>query len=1039
MNKSFILFLLFVFTSLTAAAQQKVTGVVKNSSGSPLAGAIIMVPATNAGTISDADGRWELTVSSTDQLEISITGYLTQTFVVGNQTNFITILKEDLKVFDDVVVIGYGTQKKSVVTASISSINGEALEKTLPTRVDNVLKGQVSGVTITSASGQPGDASRVRIRGVGTIYNSDPLYIVDGMPIDGGIDYLNPTDIASVEVLKDAASAAVYGARAANGVILVTTKGGRAGKTVVNYNFSIGWQNPWKILDVLNAEEYQTLINETRINSGKSILYTDPNTAGEGTNWQEELFYKNAPVQNHQLSISGGNDRSTYYTSIGYFNQAGIVGGNYDRSNYERLNIRMNSTHTLLDESKTRDYLNKIVFTANTSYARTKSTGITTNSEYGSPLGSAIVMSPVLSVYAEDPEATLASYPTAIRDNNGRVYTIVGDEYNEITNPLAQLQLPGSQGHSDKIVASFAGDFQIYDNIKFKSSFGVDLAFWGDDGWVYPYYLGKSNSKSESEVWSSMNRGFTWQVENVLSYNKTIEKHSFDVILGQSAKSGQSRSLWGKNYGLQALDADKANLNFATGTKEDQEAAGALGSPSRLSSLFTRINYNYDERYMFQFTVRRDGSSNFGMNNKFATFPSISAGWNITNEEFMTERPEWLTSSKLRVSWGMNGNERIESFRYTTTMVSGNNYIFGAGDSETVYVGAKPNGLPNPSLRWEETTQTNIGADFGLFNGSLNATFDWYKKTTTGMLMTIPLPSYVGDTPPVGNVGIMTNSGFEFDLNYKFKVKDVFISAGVNGSYLYNILDELGNIEGWENYDHVVSIGTITRGENGEPFPYFYGRKTDGIFQNWDEVNSYVNEAGGLIQPNAQPGDVRFVDISGDGQINDDDRTKIGKGMPDWSFGATLNIQWRGFDFSALLQGVTGVDIFDATRRTDLYTINMPSYMLNRWVGEGSSDHLPRLSETDENGNWLSSDLYIYDGSYLRIKNVQLGYTLPVRLSRKAYISSLRLYVATENLFTFTSYHGFDPEIASGGTSLGIDKGVYPQARIFSIGANLTF
>ncbi|MFR9548701.1 MAG: TonB-dependent receptor [Rikenellaceae bacterium] len=1025
---------------LTVSAQTlTVKGVIIDETGEIIIGANVIISGTTNGTVSDIDGNFSLDgVPAGSTLDFSYIGMISQSIPATAQTMTV-VMNTDAVIAEEVVVIGYGTQKKSVVTAAIGSVDVENLNKVIPTRIDNALQGQVAGVTVTSNSGQPGDSSRVRIRGIGTINDSDPLYIVDGMPIDGGIDYLNIADIASVEVLKDAASGAVYGARAANGVILVTTKSGTAGKTVVNYNFMYGVQNPWSTRDVLNAEEYQTLRNEMLVNSGLEPIYDDPSSAGEGTDWQEELFYKNAPMQSHQLSISGGSAKSTYFASAGYFKQDGIIGGDYDRSNYERINLRLNNNYEVFDFSSKRDYLNKMTFTSNIAYTRAISTGITTNSEYGSVLGSAVMLSPDVQVYAVDQEETLKQYPNAITDSSGRVYTVVGDDYNEITNPLAQLELPGEVGNSDKFVSSFAAELQVWDNIKFKSSFSTDLAFWGSDGWLPAYYLGKSNYKDESEVWSSMNRSLTWQVENVISYNKTFGDHSVSAILGQSAKKSQSRYLWGKNISLQEENGDMANLDFAVGGKDDQESAGALGSASTMSSLFTRIDYNYKERYMAQVTVRRDGSSNFGPNNKYATFPSASVGWNVTNEEFASALPSWIYNLKLRASWGVNGNSNIEAFRYTTLVNSNNNYIFGTGDYETMENGAKPNGLENPSLKWEESTQTDIGIDLSMFKGALTFTTDWYKKRTDGMLMEVPIPAYTGDSSPIGNVGVMTNSGVEFDVNYRFTVKDVRFSVGANAAYLVNVLNDLGNTEGYVNYDSVQGIGTITRAENGESFPFFYGKKTDGIFQNWDEVNSYVNDDGDLIQPNAQPGDVRFVDMDGDGDIDDDDRTNIGKGTPDWTYGITASVEYKNFDFNLFFQGVAGVQIYDASFRNDLTAANMPSYMLDRWCGEGTSNTIPRLSESDENGNWLSSDLYVKNGAYLRLKSIQLGYTLPQKISQKAFINNLRVYLSAENLLTFTEYDGFDPEIASGGTSLGVDRGTYPQSKTFMIGANITF
>lgn len=654
---------LLCFSVHLFAQQITVSGNVKDSSGEPVIGASVLVKGTTNGVITDFDGNFSIAnVEDGSQIEVSYIGYVTQMKKATGTQPLNFILKEDTETLDEVIVVGYGIQKKSVVTASISRVSSDDLKNVTPTRVDNMLKGQTSGVTVTSASGQPGDAAKVRIRGIGTINNSDPLYIVDGMPVDGGIDYLNPSDIESIEVLKDAASAAVYGARAANGVVLVTTKGGSKGKAVISYDFSYGWQNPWRKRDVLNAVEYETLMNEMAVNSGKDAPYANPEAAGEGTDWQDALFNSNAPIMNHQISVSGGSDKGSYFLSTGYFKQDGIVGGNFDRSNYERFTLRMNSNYTLFDQTKNRNWLSSFKIGTNIGYTRIKSVGVDTNNEKGGPLGSALMIAPTLPVYAEDPEAVLKEYPTAIKDKNGNVYTIVGDAYNEITNPLAQLELPGDVNNSDKFVASFWGELQLWDNLKFKTTYGADLAFWGNDGWIYPYYLGKSNSQTQSSAWSGMNRGYTWQLENVLSYDKTFGQHSVSVILGQSAKKYQGRTLWGKNYNLQSLDPDKANINFGQGTKADQEATGQAQPFSTLASMFARVSYNYAERYMFQATIRRDGSSNFGPNNKYAVFPSLSLGWNITNEKFMEKRPEWLTSMKLRASWGKNGNERIVAY-----------------------------------------------------------------------------------------------------------------------------------------------------------------------------------------------------------------------------------------------------------------------------------------------------------------------------------------------------------------------------------------
>ncbi|MFA7181943.1 MAG: SusC/RagA family TonB-linked outer membrane protein, partial [Bacteroidales bacterium] len=533
-----LLTILFLGLSCAAFAQNvKVNGTVTGSDGTPLPGVYVVEAGTINGVSTDIDGKYTITVPAGSTLNFSYIGYKTQVIPVTGATEINVILEEDSASLDEVVVVGYGTQKKSVVTAAIARVSADDLRNVAPLRVDNALKGLTSGVTVTSSSGQPGSSARVRVRGVGTINNSDPLYIVDGMPIGGGIDYLNPSDIQSIEVLKDAASGAVYGARAANGVILVTTKSGQKGAARVSYDFSYGVQNPWKEYDVLNATEYAILMNEGYLAQGKAPVYADPYALGEGTDWQKEIFNYNAPQLSHQLTISGASDKVNYYVSAGYLKQDGIVGGNFNRSNYERLTIRTNTTYNLMDESAKRNFLHKFTMGVNVAYSRTTSFGITTNSEFGGPLGSALGMAPTLKLYADDPETLMAEHPTAVTDpRNGKPFSIVeGSIYNEMVNPLASLSLPGSKGNSDKFVSNFWAELGIWDNLKFKSSFGTDLSFWGSDGWSPAYYLSTKNFREYSEVWSSMNRSLVWQVENVLSYDKTFGKHSIQAILGQSA------------------------------------------------------------------------------------------------------------------------------------------------------------------------------------------------------------------------------------------------------------------------------------------------------------------------------------------------------------------------------------------------------------------------------------------------------------------------------------------------------------------------
>lgn len=1037
---------LLLFVATGYGQQEGITckGVVVDEYGEPVIGATVVLKGKEStGSITDINGSFTVTAEAGTTLVISYIGYGDQEVKI--QPSLRVVLKEESTALSDVVVIGYGTQKKSVVTASIAKVSSDDLASTAPVRMDNALKGLAAGVTVTSSSGQPGEAAQIRIRGVGTINDSDPLYIVDGMPIEDGFDYVNPTDIESIEVLKDAASGAIYGARAANGVVLVTTKSGKKGKASINYNFSYGWQSPWRQRDVLNATEYAIMMNEGYVNAGMEPIYADPYSYGEGTDWQDLVFNDGAPVTNHDISISGASDKVNYYLSLGYYTQEGIVGGNYDRSNYNRLTLRSNTKFTLLDATTERSYLNKLDVTVSLSYARVKSKSIDTNSQYGSVLGSALALSPILTptltTQAEiDAQNELYSgndYYVPMYDGNGNLYTVPGADYNEMVNPLASLSLPGATNWSHKFVANFAAELNIWDGLKYRISYGADMSFWGSDSHSVEYYLSTNNYSSITSASSESDRGTVWQIENTLTYDKTFGDHTIGIVLGQSAMKNTGWTLGGSANGL--IDEDKPYLNFTSGLSEDgdRNSWGGRSDPYTMSSLFARLSYNYAERYMVQGTVRRDGSSRFGSNNRYATFPSFSLGWNITNEPFMKNRPNWLTSMKLRFSWGKNGNDNIGNFSYIVLTSTGNNYILGT--TEGIESGTKADGLANENLKWEESRQTDVGLDLAFFNNRLTFTVDYYNKVTEGMLMEMYIPDYVGETKPTGNVGKMQNRGVEFELGYKFNIGQAHFSIKGNASYLKNKLISLGNETGYMNYDEFQNVGTITRASNGEPFPYFYGYKTDGIFQNWDEVYAYVNSDGDLIQPDAEPGYVRIVDVNGDGEITDDDRTKIGKGMPDWTFGLNFQASWRNWDFSMMWQGVSGCDVFDATRRIDIATTNLPSWMLSRWTGEGSSSKYPIFIIGDTSDNWLSSDLYVHDASYLRLKNIELGYTLPQNITRRVFIEKLRIYVAAENLFTFTEYWGYDPEISSGGTSLGVDYGVYPQARVWKIGFNLSF
>ena len=1059
--------------SLVAMAQNStLKGVVVDSANQPVIGAFVVEQGTNNGTMTGVDGDFALTTRRGASVEISCIGYVSQVIVNEGAQNLVVVLEDDAEMLEETVVIGYGVQKKSVVTAAISSVTEDDLKVQSQTRVDNMLQGMTSGVQVTQNSGAPGASSTVVVRGISSINHASPLYIVDGMPA-GSIDYINPNDIERIDVLKDAASAAVYGARASDGVILVTTKSGKEGRTVVNYDFSYGIQNPWRKPAVLNATEYAIMMNEGMLNAGNAPIYDDPYKLGKGTDWVDAVFDKNAPIVKHDVNISGGNGRINYSVSGGYLSTKGTIGGRFDQSYYDRMTLRENIGFTLFDASDKRNWLNKLTFNNQVSFAHIKSAGISANSEYGSPLGSALGMSPLDPIYADAAEEARyqslypAGYPYIIRNSEGVAYFIAdGGTYNEQANPIAMLDRPHGYSSTDKIVAGLNTELQLFDGLKFRNSLTLDLSYVYGHSYTEQYFLtSKSYSLDTisstttydakgnpttiekmnygSSASQTMNRYYSYQVENTLVYDKTFGRHTLNVVLGQSAYMSSSSYLGASARGLMYPDDPwKISVDNTLGlqTDGDRNGWGRWNSiPYSILSYFGRVSYNFDERFLAQATLRRDASSHFGPNNKWGTFPSFSLGWNLKNEAFLKDS-SLISIAKIRASWGINGKDNLADFLYAVYAQSGNNYIFGSGanGTESVNTGVKASGLANPNAKWEESIQTDLGIDLGLWGNKFTSTMDFYIKDASGMLMQMQVPSYAGDSAPTGNVGTMRNVGVEFDLGWRDHIGDLNYGIKFNASYNKNTLTKLA-----DDATYITTsshkIGTLTRGDVGEVFPYFWGWKTDGVFQNWDEVNSYLNAEGNLIQPNAQPGDFRWKDINGDGAITDDDRTKLGKGIPDWTYGFTFTLDWKGIDFSMLLQGQLGAQTLNVTRRTDLYYINLPKSILNRWTGEGSTNKYPRFAFDSANENYRVSDYWMEDASFLRARNIQLGYTLPAKLTQKFFVSRLRLYAQVENAFTLTKYTGCDPEVSGGFREVGVDRGVYPQNRTITFGLNLTF
>ena len=1030
----FLLFLLSVGQLAAQTSAISISGTVTDGK-EPLVGASITERGTTNGTITDIDGNYKLSIKSRKAvLLVSFVGYKSKEVAVENAQVLNVQLEADATL-EELVVVGYGTQKKAVVTGAIAKVKGTDLENMPVSRIEQSLSGRTAGVFVSMGSGQPGEGATVRIRGTTSINGSEPLYIVDGVPVTGGIDYLNQGDVESIEVLKDAASAAIYGARASAGVIIVTTKQGKAGKTAVTYNMYAGQQAPSRKLALLNGTQYATLMNEASVASKGEILFPNPSVYGVGTDWQDAVFNKAAPIQNHELGIATGNDKSKYYASFGYYNQTGIVAS--PQSAWERYTVRLNSTHKL------NDYLN---IGTTIGYTRIASKGSSTNSEYGGVLSRAINMDPLTPLIETDP-AVLSSNIfknfAVVRNEAGQPYGISKYVGSEILNPVAATAVNQGSGWADKIVANGFVEVEPIKGLKYRSTFGVDLAFFGGEGFRPIYYLNAPNRQDVTVYNRNQSRGLYWTWNNTLSYTKAFGQHNVSALVGQEANKNHGENVTYSVQNMPVTNIKDASLNYAS-VQADQ-SGGGYEYDGAVLSLFGRINYDYAGKYLFTALVRRDGSPRFGSNNKFGVFPSVSAGWVLSEEDFFKNITP-INFLKLRASWGVNGSDNIGNFRYVSTVGGGRNYTFGTADK--LFNGISPNAIANPDLRWEQTTQTNLGFDSKLFK-NISLTVDVFQKTTTDMLLNQKVPDWIGNGGPVANIASLQNRGLEIELGYEKKFGKLSVNLAGNVSFIRNKITDLGSdIKALQGQTFSPQNLVITQTKVGEPFGYFYGYQTQGIFQNQAEVNAYKSKDGAVIQPNAKPGDFRFADLDGNGIINADDRTKIGDPTPSMTYGFTLNAAYSGFDVVAFIQGVSGNQIFKATRRFDIATANMTADALGRWTGEGTSTTYPRLVAGDPNQNFSrSSNFYIEDGSYLRLRTLQIGYTVPLSIMSKIGLTRFRVYVSANNLKTFTKYTGFDPEIGSSPDpgnpgnvgSFGVDRGFYPQARSFMFGLSAAF
>lgn len=991
---------------LHAQQQAKtVTGTVTDVSGEPIIGANIRIKGTTTGTITDIDGNFSIKAEPQSVIEVSYIGYLTQETVINNQKSIRFLLKEDTKTLDEVVVIGYGVQKKADLTGSVANINTEKLNTQSNANIGQALQGKIAGVDIVSQGGAPGSGTRIMVRGIGTLNNASPLYIVDGMYMNS-IDHINPNDIASIDVLKDASSAAIYGSRAANGVIIVTTKEGSntEGKPIIDLSVNLGISTASKFLDMLDAKGWAEVTTIARQAIGKPALDMATDLANKPDNDWQDIMFRPALMQNYNLSVKGGGKYSTYYTGLGYFNQDGIVKG----TNYQRYNIQSKN-----------DY-KRGIFSAGTNLIISFSHDKPLHQELrGGMIGTILQSVPTLEKYDDTREGGYGGtygdvvnipHPLAIIDDN------IMDRYNE----------------NVKIFANLYAQIELFKGLKYKLNLTPDFSFERYKNYLNKYDFGLATN-SITQLTERQRRRRNILVENLLTFDRTFGEHKISALAGYTYQDSRFRHIQAYGEGLpQGLE----EIDAATTNRSNEGNSWR----SVLTSILGRVFYSYQNKYLFTATIRRDGSSKFGKNNRYGYFPSFSLGWNVAEEKFM-ENVHWLDQLKLRGGYGVLGNQEIDNYQYSSTITTGINYPDGNGG---LLQGAFPKNFANPDIKWEETAMTNVGIDFMAFNNRLSLTADYYVKNTKDILLTVPIPiSSGGANDPIRNAGKIRNNGFEFNLGWMDQ-PNPDISYGINliGSFNKNKVIAMGSESGSIKGDSTNQNITTSETKAGYPIGGYWLISTAGYFNSQEEVDAYAKD-GKKIQPAAEPGDIKFVDANNDGVINDDDRVFQGSPFPDFTFALNGNMRYKNFDLSIGLQGVLGNKIYNATRQT-LEDVtkgsNFLASCLDYWTPENKNASHPRLTWDDPNRNTRAeSDRYLENGSYLRLRSVQLGYTFPQTWFKGA-IQHARVYINAENLFTITSYSGYSPDVnADNANYRGFDNFIYPTNRTFMLGLNVTF
>ncbi|MCX2679277.1 TonB-dependent receptor [Galbibacter sp. EGI 63066] len=1063
----FAMLALLLFSIQSAFSQTKtVTGVVADATGMPMPGVTVLVEGTSNGTLTDFDGKYGLDgVSPSDQLAFTYIGMVAQTILVGDQTTINVTMEESLEALEEVVVVGYGVQKKALTTGANINVKGEDIARLNTGTAMEALQGVTPGVSISRNNGAPGAGTKVTIRGLGTIGNSNPLYIVDGVAV-GNIDYLSSGDIESIDVLKDAASAAIYGSRAANGVVLVTTRKGRNSRQAeVHYETYYGFQNIYKNLTPLNAQEYMYIMDEGRVNEGQApfdwetmiknntwINDTFPGELGtelgdhvwtmlengwEGTNWIDEMTMKNAPVSNHSINITGGSEDITYALGASYFDQKGIIGGNITDAGFKRLTTRLNTEFVLFKN----DNHSIITVGENFTYSQTENRSVATGNIYWNDLHNGLVQHPLMPAYWDESPDQYGFTPT--------MGGLSEFQHNPVAVMYYRHNFSNLGNKSNTVVGNVYMEIEPLEGLKFRSSYGINAWFGHGRSWNPVFNLGVLYGNNTDGVTQSQYLGNNSTWTNTLSYDTTFGDHKITALIGTEAYKNEINF----EVGGTKADSQFGSPDFAFLNNVDKDKIGGIDTwgadwaagGGGILSYIARAQYNYKEKYLLSATMRADGSSNFAEGNRWGYFPSVSAGWIISAEDFM----DTDSFIKLRASWGQNGNQNISNFIYSSTL----SYItpgYYFGDTKPTYGStAIPSRIPNPDVTWETSEQLNIGIDTRFLSSRLAFTADWYKKKTIDWLVEAPQLGTAGAAPPIINGGDIENTGFEVMLSWNDDIGDFSYGATVTGAYNKNEVTRIDNAEGIITGEpHILSQGTayISRAEEGYPIGYFYGFETDGILQNQDEVDAYVKPTDGTPYFDDQrPGDVRFVDQNQDGVIDEADKVKLGNPNPDFELGLQLNAEYKGFYANVTMAGKFGMQVMQSYRSfADSFDQNYTTGIFDRWHGEGTSNRLPRMSSiSNRNTQWIS-DIYMHDADYLRISNLTVGFRLGQYLDDVDYIKDVNIYTSVNNLYTFTGYDGMDPEVTYGGNdgtpwASGVDLGLYPLPRTVMLGLSVDF